>query len=647
MSWKNLRLLAPALALLLFGIAPAVSTYADGSSLEVLEVRSDGFPRVIVRLKQSGSDGPSIAAPTPEHLRVTENGKLQPSADVRQIGDAATPTSVALALDVSDGMRDADKLKMAQTAAEHFIQQMPSRDQFVLVTFSDEVIVPQPLTSDSNVLVRSVNALAAGGSDRHMFEAVAQGLTQLSLGPTGPRALIVLTDGKANTTARTLHDDVAQAVRLAVPIYAIGLSTDADTEVLQRLSGSTGGHYYAASTAQDLTPAFQSILRQLSAQYEVAWQSNSDVLAGQDVAVRVSLDQADGSPAVADLIYTPPFGTSVQAPSNPVEALVELAPGAAPTEQQATTAGVIAGASVFLLLLGLVRRRVNRRLQARLTTYVAGQPELDSTDARQANLSVRHTRLSPLTLAAARVTARLVPSKYIKQLRKKLIQAGYPSNRHLNVFLAAEFAMTLLFGSVSYQLLRMDGMAQRSPSSMMIIVAMLALLGTYLPYVWLRRRMEWRKRELLRALPDALDLMSISVTAGLSLDTAMAEVVHKWDGELPREFNQVLNEMRLGANRRDALRALAERTQLQDLQLLIAALLQADELGGNVSDVLSVQAEQLRIRRRQTAEEKARKAPIKMLIPLVVFIFPAMFVVVLAPAFLQIGSMFGSIAHHG
>jgi tight adherence protein C len=178
-------------------------------------------------------------------------------------------------------------------------------------------------------------------------------------------------------------------------------------------------------------------------------------------------------------------------------------------------------------------------------------------------------------------------------------------------------------------------------------VAVLALLGTYLPYVWLRRRVEWRKRMLLRALPDALDLMSISVSAGLSLDTAMAEVAQKWQGELSRELNQVLNEIRMGASRREALRSLADRARLPDLQLLVAGLLQADELGGNVSDVLSVQAEQLRIRRRQIAEEKARKAPVKMLIPLVFFIFPAMFVVVLAPAFLQIGSVLGGLAHHG
>jgi tight adherence protein C len=150
----------------------------------------------------------------------------------------------------------------------------------------------------------------------------------------------------------------------------------------------------------------------------------------------------------------------------------------------------------------------------------------------------------------------------------------------------------------------------------------------------------------MRALPDALDLMSISVTAGLSLDSAMAEVVEKWDGELSREFNQVLNEMRMGASRRQALRDMTERTQLQDIQVLVAALLQADEIGANVSETLSIQSAHLRIRRRQLAEEKARKAPVKMLVPLIAFIFPAMFVVVLAPGFLQIVSVLRSVGHH-
>jgi tight adherence protein C len=154
--------------------------------------------------------------------------------------------------------------------------------------------------------------------------------------------------------------------------------------------------------------------------------------------------------------------------------------------------------------------------------------------------------------------------------------------------------------------------------------------------MWLRRRVEARQHAMLRELPDALDLMAIGVSAGLSLDGAMLEVVQKWDGHLSRELNLVLNEIRMGIGRRQSLLNLAERTQLDDVRLLVAALVQADEIGANVSETLNVQAEQLRMRRRQRAEELARKAPVKMLIPLIFFIFPSLFVVILAPAMLHV-----------
>jgi tight adherence protein C len=126
----------------------------------------------------------------------------------------------------------------------------------------------------------------------------------------------------------------------------------------------------------------------------------------------------------------------------------------------------------------------------------------------------------------------------------------------------------------------------------------------------------------------------------------MAEVVERWEGDLSRELQQVLTEMQLGSSRRDALLGLVERTKLDELRLLVAAVLQADELGANLSETLRVQAEQLRIRRRQVAEERARKAPIKMLMPLVGFIFPAIFVVLLAPAVLQFLTVIRGLAHH-
>jgi tight adherence protein C len=220
-------------------------------------------------------------------------------------------------------------------------------------------------------------------------------------------------------------------------------------------------------------------------------------------------------------------------------------------------------------------------MQSRLSRFVAGRVQPGTDDAAVSIVASRRARIKPLTAFAARI----IPNRQVKRLRRKLIQAGHPSDRQLSFFLAAELALAILLAAGSYELLQITGSA-RSGLSLIVLVVLFSAFGMYMPYMWLRRRVEWRHRELMRALPDALDLMSISVTAGLSLDSAMTEVVQKWEGELAREFNQVLNEMRMGASRRQALRNLAERTQLQDIQLLVAALLQADELGSNIAETL-------------------------------------------------------------
>src|SRR6266498_1391346 len=645
MRWRNCQLLATSVALLL-SLGPIAPTYADGVTIDVVEVRSEGFPRLVARLKGSDTDDLDPDVLTRGRLHVIENGQPQQAAELMQIRNPAVPTSVALALDVSGSMADEDKLAQAQAAAKRFIQQMRPRDQVALLSFGDHVMVPQKLTRDRNLLALSIDKLAPAGNTR-LYDAVAQSVTQLSLSPSGARALVVLTDGLDTASERTLQDDIAQALRPAVPVYAIGLGSDADAEMLQQLAAATGGRYYSAPTGEDLTRVFRLISRQLTSQYEVSWVSSSHPVGGTDVPVQIRIETDTVSTELSFKYTTPVFGRTFVERDNPVQELAMIGPAAAPSQQQVLMAGSIAAVSVVLLFLGLVRKRVNRRLYSRLRVYVAGQPDTASLDSVLHTVSTRRGRVHPLVAAAARVTARLVPNKQVTRLRRKLVQAGHASDRQLRFFLAAELTLAVLLGIGAFEVLEFTGFGKRSPVLVIALVVMLAGFGMYLPYMWLRRRVEWRQRMLLRTLPDALDLMSISVTAGLSLDSAMSEVVDKWEGQLSREFNQVLNEMRMGASRREALRNLAERTQLEDVQLLVAALLQADELGTNLSEALSVQAEQLRVRRRQVAEEKARKAPVKMLVPLVLFIFPAIFVVVLAPALIQIFGVLGSLAHRG
>ncbi len=162
------------------------------------------------------------------------------------------------------------------------------------------------------------------------------------------------------------------------------------------------------------------------------------------------------------------------------------------------------------------------------------------------------------------------------------------------------------------------------------------VLGFFVPDFWLSRRIKARRKAILLAIPDTLDLLTISVRAGLGFDAALGKVVEKTDGPLADEFRRGLAEIRVGKARRDALRDIVARTEVPALTNFIGAIIQAEQLGVSISKVLQVQSEQLRIERRQRAEEMAAKAPIKMLFPLVGCIFPSLFIVILGPAIILI-----------
>ena len=162
------------------------------------------------------------------------------------------------------------------------------------------------------------------------------------------------------------------------------------------------------------------------------------------------------------------------------------------------------------------------------------------------------------------------------------------------------------------------------------------LLGYTLPEFWLGGRVRKRQHAILLQIPDALDLLTISVRAGLGFDAALGKVVEKLQGPLTEEFRRALAEVRVGKARREALRDIVPRTEVGPLTNFISAIIQAEQLGVSISKVLQVQSEQLRIERRQRAEEQAAKAPIKMLFPLVGCIFPSLFIVILGPAIILI-----------
>jgi tight adherence protein C len=175
----------------------------------------------------------------------------------------------------------------------------------------------------------------------------------------------------------------------------------------------------------------------------------------------------------------------------------------------------------------------------------------------------------------------------------------------------------------------------QSVSRRFLATAVAGGLGFYLlPTLWLSSQIRGRQAEIVKALPDALDLLTISVEAGLGFDAAMNKVAEKWSNELSVAFKRVIQEIQMGKLRREALRDMADRMDVSDVSSFVAAIIQADQLGVSIAKVLRIQSEQMRIRRRQRAEEKAHQAPVKMLFPMVFLIFPAILIVLLGPAIL-------------
>jgi tight adherence protein C len=215
----------------------------------------------------------------------------------------------------------------------------------------------------------------------------------------------------------------------------------------------------------------------------------------------------------------------------------------------------------------------------------------------------------------------------IQVLTRRLTQAGNPYGWTAQDFLGVKAAIAIGLGAFLFFILTIGGRQLFSIPAALVG----AIMGWFVPDLLVLGRIQKRRRQIVRAMPDALDLLVISVEAGLGFDAAMQRLVEKSDNALTREFARVLAELKVGRSRREALKDVIERTQVPDLTNFISALLQAEQLGVSVSKVLTVQADQMRTLRRQRAEQQAAQAPLKMLIPLALFIFPALCVIILGP----------------
>jgi tight adherence protein C len=298
--------------------------------------------------------------------------------------------------------------------------------------------------------------------------------------------------------------------------------------------------------------------------------------------------------------------------------------------------GVLLLGGIALVVFGLTRSTQTDVIGDRLSQFTERTMTLSELELQQ---PFSQRVLLPLLRSIFATLGKYGPKQSAERLRLNLQQAGNPGNLNPVMFSGIRISLAVLlmviFGFVCFRTMVF--------AQALMYTAIGAGLGYLLPGIWVGQQIKKRKKNITKALPDALDLLTISVEAGLAFDSALQRVTEKWETELSKEFKRVLTDTRLGRARRDALKDMAARTGVDDVQTFTAAVIQAEQLGVSIGKILRIQADQMRVRRRQRAEEAAQKAPIKMLFPMVFLIFPALFVVILGPAIPRLMSGLGGV----
>ncbi len=292
----------------------------------------------------------------------------------------------------------------------------------------------------------------------------------------------------------------------------------------------------------------------------------------------------------------------------------------------------VAAAAILLIFLGLSGGQSIDPVQARLTQLGSMQAKnLEELELQQPFLE---RTLRPLASRLSNSVSRVTSRSFGDRTEKRLAMAGSPGDMRVSDWLGIKGIAAIIFAIIFFVLFL--PLLNQGIIGGAIGAAVGAVVGYIAPEFWLGRRIRARQKAILLMIPDTLDLLTISVRAGLGFDAALGKVVEKLKGPLSDEFRRALAEVRVGKSRREALRDIIPRTEVQPLTNFIGAIIQAEQLGVSISKVLQVQSEQLRIERRQRAEEMAAKAPIKMLFPLVGCICPSLFIVILGPALILI-----------
>lgn len=311
-----------------------------------------------------------------------------------------------------------------------------------------------------------------------------------------------------------------------------------------------------------------------------------------------------------------------------------------------TTGLLIFGALVLIGAIAVIIVSLQRTedgeevdpLQARLAEFIQ-RGDVTSLEEIELSQPFSERVIVPVIRRIGEFSARFTPQKAIQDTARKLELAGNPWPVDAATFLAIRFILALVLGGFLLAVVLIS--PPSNPSDNFLYIGGATFAGFYLPHLMLTSRITRRQKEIRKAMPDALDLLTICVEAGLGFDAAMSKVSEKWDNELSLAFARTIREVQLGKVRRDALKDMADRLGIPEMTSFVAAIIQSEQLGVSMAKVLRIQADQMRLKRRQRAEEEAHKAPIKMIIPMALLIFPTIMIIILTPAALQIAQSLG------
>ena len=278
-------------------------------------------------------------------------------------------------------------------------------------------------------------------------------------------------------------------------------------------------------------------------------------------------------------------------------------------------------------------------LQARLAEFIQRGDDVTSLEDIELSQPFSERVIVPIIRKVAEFSVRFTPQKAIQNVTRMMELAGNPWPIDAATFFALRFVLALVFGGLGIAYI----LISKSPdhSKDLLYIGGAAFAGSFIPASMLTSKITKRQTEVRKAMPDALDLLTICVEAGLGFEAAMSKVAEKWDNELALAFARTLREIQLGKVRRDSLKDMADRLGIAEMTSFVAAIIQSEQLGVSMAKVLRIQADQMRMKRRQFAEEQAHKAPIKMIIPMALLIFPSIMIIILVPAAMQIFANLG------